>query len=198
MLKLDLVEHLPERFPWFKPSTLLGWILLYLFLIVPITIAISAYFKLSIYLLITLGIVAVLLLVLYFLSNFKYLIFSRNNFIKTGTIHLAASFIEINYDGIVSKISLDKPKIVFLYDYIRGKSYYRNSHIHNGISTLKIDQEKYYILITNKKQVTQLKIILASWYQNKFNLSEYTLHKKYRLIELESNFEWSKLKEIKT
>ena len=67
-----------------------------------------------------------------------------------------------------------------------------------GISSFTINGTQYQVLIENYKQADKLANIFKNWYENKIHLNEFTLGVNYQLIELNHNFDWKRLEEIKT
>lgn len=98
------------------------------------------------------------------------------------------------------EINLETNRIQLLYNGIRNRGFhYGRDFPRSGIFELIInDVENWYAIINNQDELEHVKRILQIWYRKKYAIEEFTRTKeKYRLIELEMNFDWSRLKEIK-
>jgi len=130
---------------------------------------------------------------MYLKYNTKY------DFEPIGTLILSDDKITINSPIESHEIDLAKNKLKLLYNGVRGKGFhFGKDHPRSGIAEMIInDNSKYFVIIANNSDLEATKRVLKIWYKKKFNIEEFTrTTENYRLIELEANFEWARLKEI--
>lgn len=108
--------------------------------------------------------------------------------------------LEFHLNHSVEIFQLEKITLELRFNAIRNKGFHfvKRDEIHSGISELLIDQTSFFILLRNEKELMQLKGLLKIWYQNRYAISEFTRNASaHRLIELEMDFDWKRLQEIK-
>jgi hypothetical protein len=117
-----------------------------------------------------------------------------------GSLILTDEKLIISLGTEEKKIYLETNRIKFLYNGIRNKGFhFGRDYPRSGIFEIIInDYEKFYSIIKNDDDLDLMKKLLKIWYRNNFDIQEFTRNpEEYRLIELEMNFDWSRLNEIK-
>jgi hypothetical protein len=117
-----------------------------------------------------------------------------------GKLLLSDDKINIVFENEEKEIHIENVGVTLLYNGIRGRGFhYCKDYPRSGIFQLIInDSDCFYAIINNHEELESIKKILQIWYRGKYSIEEFTrTTEKYRLIELESNFEWSRLNEIK-
>ena len=142
---------------------------------------------------------------LFFLFVFSWIImflkfFTSYDYDLIGKLILTDEKLTILFLAENREFNLIENKIKFLYNGIRKRGFhFGRDYPRSGIAEIIInDTEKYSIIIHNYSDMEALKGIFKTWYRKKFSFEEYTRTKEnYRLIELEKDFYWARLTEIK-
>lgn len=196
-LKLNIVEERKSIFEIFTYGRLLGGFFFVLaiptFFILPFLDKNQIYWYLPF-----LSVLAISFFLGWIMMLVKYCFkFDYNNI---GEIFISKNNIDINVDQKLETIELDNINFKILYNGIRNRGFHflKRDYPRNGISVLIVNNERLIkVLITNESELQKLKLFLKSWYKSGYNISEFTRTKEeYRLIELESKFDWEKLIKI--
>ena len=200
MLKLELVEERKTVLNHFTHGKILG--LMFLFLCVP-TFFVLPFLKGSVY---TYWISPYVLtvcgfaLVSFVIYRVKF--FFHHDYLPIGFVEVDENQLEIHQTEEIERIDLEKVRLEFFFNALRGERFHfvHRDIIHSGISEIIIDgSSSYKVLLKTEKELQQLKALLRQWYEKKFSVAEYTRNnEKYRLIELEIDFEWKRLQDIKS
>jgi len=184
-LKLELVDEKKSFFNHFTHPKVFGFTLLLIaiptFFILPFQQKEAAsWFFTYFYFLLFLAFVSLIISIVKYL--FKY------DYNQTGSMILESHQIQIERNNELERITLPPSDIILYYNSIRNNGFHflRRDFAHSGISELVINDKHFKILISNEKQLIQLKRILASWHKQNFPVSEFTrTAEKNRLKNLE-------------
>jgi len=122
----------------------------------------------------------------------RYKILGVRDFEILGTLLLKEESIEFESETI----KLNKDSIIkFLYGGVRNDGF-GNRDISDGISEFEINDKRVSILIESQNDAKKLRKIFKSWYFNNISLDEESKATGFRLIELNPNWEWERLREI--
>ncbi len=200
MLKLELVEERKTVLNHFTHGKILG--LMFLFLCVP-TFFVLPFLKGSGY---TYWIFPYVITVCGFalvsFAIYRVKFFFHHDYLSIGFVELHENQLEIHQTEEIERIDLEKVQLELLFNALRGEGFHFASrdNLHSGISEIVINgSQSYKVLLRTEKELQQLKVLLHRWYEKKYAVAEYTRNsEKYRLIELEYDFDWKRLQEIKS
>lgn len=132
------------------------------------------------------------------IALFKYS--STYDYDTLGSVQFTDENLFIKNADSTTKIPLAQNNIKFFYNGIRRRGFhYGRDFPRSGIAEIVINEhQNYFVLITKYSDIESLKKLFNGWYHKKYHLEEFTrTDENYRLIELEQNFDWKRLTEIK-
>lgn len=193
-IQFKLVEEKDTAWKHFTPTkvslTVVGLIFFFTFLIMPFIAKTFPWFILYV---IQFLCISLLILKPIAKQKHKFII----DYKEIGTINLTQSEVTTEKDGEFQQFNLKDEKMKLFFNSYRG-GYIRRGESLNGVNELIIGEQLFKFLIRNDSEIERLKILINKWYHSNYDFGEFTRDDlKDRLIELNLDFEWKRLMEIK-
>ena len=190
-LTLKIIER---KNNWLAYLSHINVFIIFLFIVFPISILMMLFLEDNATLVYILGLLSIVFLViLKTISLNRYRIIGQKDYNIVGHLTLNDQTVQINEDII--NLKSDGVSIKIIYAGIRSLGN-KNKDVSNGLSKIEIGEQKLEVLITSTSQVNELKKLLSSWYENNISVDETEKESGFRLIKLNSKWEWSELEKI--
>ena len=190
-LTLKIIER---KNNWLAYLSHINVFIIFLFIVFPISILMMLFLEDNATLVYILGLLSIVFLViLKTISLNRYRIIGQKDYNIVGHLTLNDQTVQINEDII--NLKSEGVSIKIIYAGIRSLGN-KNKDVSNGLSKIEIGEQKLEVLITSTSQVNELKKLLSSWYENNISVDETEKESGFRLIKLNSKWEWSELEKI--